>query len=98
MSVLLMALGLLLFFGLVVAHEWGHFVMARRGGVEVEEFGIGFPPRLFKKRTKVAGYFRLTCYHSADSLSLRASMMWTSSRIALARLASEQRQKLWQPV
>lgn len=38
-------MGLLLFVGLVVIHEWGHFIMARRGGVEVEEFGIGFPPK-----------------------------------------------------
>ncbi len=26
-------------------HELGHFVMARRAGVRVHEFGIGFPPR-----------------------------------------------------
>ena len=45
MSILLLILGLVLFIGLVVVHEWGHFIMARRGGVEVEEFGIGFPPK-----------------------------------------------------
>ena len=32
---------------LVLAHELGHFVTARASGVRVEEFGIGFPPRLF---------------------------------------------------
>ena len=32
---------------LVLAHEMGHFVTARAFGVRVEEFGIGFPPRLF---------------------------------------------------
>ncbi|MFZ2681542.1 MAG: RIP metalloprotease RseP [Patescibacteria group bacterium] len=32
---------------LVLAHEWGHFAAARRTGMVVEEFGIGFPPRLF---------------------------------------------------
>ncbi len=31
--------------GLVVAHEFGHFVVARLAGVRVHEFGIGFPPR-----------------------------------------------------
>ena len=31
--------------GLVVLHEFGHFMAARRAGVEVEEFGIGFPPK-----------------------------------------------------
>jgi regulator of sigma E protease len=30
---------------LVLAHELGHFVAARRAGVTVHEFGIGFPPR-----------------------------------------------------
>lgn len=32
---------------LVLVHEWGHFIMARRAGMKVEEFGFGFPPRLF---------------------------------------------------
>lgn len=31
----------------VVVHELGHFFVSKRVGVEVEEFGIGFPPRLF---------------------------------------------------
>ena len=30
---------------LVVAHEFGHFIASRRNGVNVLEFGIGFPPR-----------------------------------------------------
>lgn len=33
---------------LVLAHEWGHFVVARYAGLTVEEFGFGFPPRIFK--------------------------------------------------
>ncbi|MBI4129023.1 MAG: site-2 protease family protein [Parcubacteria group bacterium] len=32
---------------LVLVHEWGHFIVARRAGARVEEFGFGFPPRLF---------------------------------------------------
>ncbi len=35
---------------LVVVHELGHFLAARRSGVRVEEFGLGFPPRLFGRR------------------------------------------------
>jgi len=31
----------------VVAHEMGHFIASKKIGVAVEEFGIGFPPRLF---------------------------------------------------
>jgi regulator of sigma E protease len=36
---------LLIIVPLVLAHEVGHFVMARRAGVRVHEFGIGLPPR-----------------------------------------------------
>lgn len=38
-------IGLLVLMILVVAHEAGHFFAARRSGVKVNEFGIGFPPR-----------------------------------------------------
>ena len=37
--------GLLVLMLLVTAHEFGHFLAARRNGVKVLEFGIGFPPR-----------------------------------------------------
>ncbi len=32
---------------LVLIHEWGHFFVAKKFGIKVEEFGFGFPPRLF---------------------------------------------------
>jgi regulator of sigma E protease len=31
---------------LVLSHEWGHFFVARKNGIRVDEFGFGFPPRL----------------------------------------------------
>ena len=34
---------------LILIHEFGHFITAKLLGMKVEEFGIGFPPRLFKK-------------------------------------------------
>jgi membrane-associated protease RseP (regulator of RpoE activity) len=37
--------GLVILVILVAMHEFGHGVVARRNGVRVEEFGIGFPPR-----------------------------------------------------
>lgn len=52
MAVFYLVLGALLFIGLVVVHEWGHFIAARRNGVEVEEFGIGFPPKVWGKKIK----------------------------------------------
>ena len=47
---MLIILGLVLFVLLVVIHEYGHFLVAKRNGVEVEEFGIGFPPKLYGKK------------------------------------------------
>jgi regulator of sigma E protease len=35
---------------LVLVHELGHFIVAKRFGVMVEEFGLGLPPRLFGKK------------------------------------------------
>jgi regulator of sigma E protease len=40
--VFIIILGLLVF-----VHELGHFIMAKRAGMRVDEFGFGFPPRLF---------------------------------------------------
>lgn len=35
---------------LVLIHEFGHFIAAKRSGVLVEEFGVGFPPRIWGKK------------------------------------------------
>lgn len=37
---------------LVFVHELGHFIMAKRAGMKVQEFGFGFPPRLWGKHYK----------------------------------------------
>ncbi len=34
---------------LMIAHELGHFIVAKKSGIVVEEFAIGFPPRLFSR-------------------------------------------------
>jgi len=39
-------IGLAVLSGLVIVHELGHFIAAKTRGVRVEEFGLGFPPRL----------------------------------------------------
>jgi regulator of sigma E protease len=97
MSTILLIFGLILFLGLVVVHEFGHFIMARRGGVEVEEFGLGFPPRLFKKRTKngwlftinllpLGGYVKLKGEHDIDTEpgSFGAASVATKTKIMAA--------------
>jgi len=35
---------------LIILHELGHFLLAKKFGIKVEEFGIGFPPRLWGKK------------------------------------------------
>ncbi|MFC1711302.1 RIP metalloprotease [Patescibacteria group bacterium] len=35
---------------LVFIHEFGHFIAAKKNGIKVEEFGFGYPPRLWGKQ------------------------------------------------
>lgn len=48
LATILIFLGLLL--ALVLVHEWGHFIVAKKAGCTVEEFGFGFPPRIIGKK------------------------------------------------
>lgn len=78
MAIFLLIVGLLLFVGLVVVHEFGHFIAARRNGVEVEEFGIGFPPKAKTLAVKngteytlnwlpLGGFVKLKGEHDSDT-------------------------------
>lgn len=97
MGILLLILGLILFVGLVVIHEFGHFIAARRNGVEVEEFGIGFPPQIWKKKLKnktlftinllpLGGFVKLKGEHDADTEpgSYGAAPLWAKTKIIVA--------------
>lgn len=48
-------LGILMFMGLVLIHELGHFINAKRSWVKVLEFGIGIPPKVCKLRKDRSG-------------------------------------------
>lgn len=100
MWVVLLIIGLLLFIGLVVIHEFGHFIVARRNGVEVEEFGIGFPPRAWKRKTKkgfifslnwlpIGGFVKLKGENDAATAkgSFGAAPFWVKAKIMLAGVA-----------
>ncbi|GAC1387218.1 MAG: RIP metalloprotease RseP [Candidatus Saccharimonadales bacterium] len=100
MAIFLMFLGLLLFIGLVVLHEFGHFIAARRNGVIVEEFGIGFPPRVWSRNLKngvkfslnllpLGGFVKLKGEHDADKHpgSFGAASLIVKSKIMLAGVA-----------
>ena len=47
----ILILGLLIF-----VHELGHFLAAKAIGARVDEFGLGFPPKLFSKKFKGTEY------------------------------------------
>ena len=50
MGAVAILVGVLTLSVLVLVHEFGHYVFAKIFGVWVEEFGIGFPPRLIGKK------------------------------------------------
>ncbi|WP_339320223.1 RIP metalloprotease RseP [Paenibacillus sp. FSL R10-2734] len=53
-------LTVLMFFVLVTVHEWGHYYFAKRAGILVREFAIGFGPKLFSyKRNETQFTLRL---------------------------------------
>jgi len=35
---------------LILVHEFGHFIVAKKSGVRVDEFGLGFPPKIWSKK------------------------------------------------
>ena len=76
-------IGIIVLTLLVAAHELGHALVARRYGTVVEEFGIGFPPKVWSKKLKksplgedvefsinwlpLGGFVRLQGEHDNDS-------------------------------
>ncbi len=48
--ILTLAIALFSLIALMIIHEFGHFIIAKKFGVKVEEFGIGYPPRIFGKK------------------------------------------------
>jgi len=86
-----------MFIGLVLVHEWGHFIVAKRNGVVAEEFGLGFPPSLWSRKLKsgmrlsvnllpLGGFVKLKGEHDSDQRkgSLGAASLWAKTKIMLA--------------
>lgn len=89
--------GLLLLMALVVAHELGHAIAARRNGVVVEEFGIGFPPKVWSRKLKngvlftvnllpLGGFVKLKGEYDAarEKGDYGAASFWAKTKILLA--------------
>jgi regulator of sigma E protease len=97
MAIFIFIIGIILFISLIVVHEYGHFVVARRNGVEAEEFAIFFGPTLYKRVTKegwifkinllpLGGYVKLKGEHDSDTEpgSYGAATLWVKTKIMLA--------------
>jgi regulator of sigma E protease len=86
--------------GLMTLHEFGHFITAKKFGVKVEEFGIGYPPRIVGKKigetiyslnwlpfgafVKMPGEIE----HLEDSASFFKKPVWQRMLIVLAGVIS----------
>jgi regulator of sigma E protease len=47
---MLILIAILTLIALIIIHELGHFIAAKKLGVKVEEFGLGYPPRIWGKK------------------------------------------------
>lgn len=74
---------------LVMIHELGHFVMAKRAGIGVEEFGFGLPPRIWGKKVgetiysvnwlPFGGFVRLVGEDPTDKRKQDKNSFWVKS-------------------
>lgn len=82
---------------LVIIHEWGHYIMSKRGGVPVEEFAIGFGPvvkKLFQsgettfnlRAFPLGGFVRTAGMEPGDETpgGYNTKPVWTRAKIIAA--------------
>jgi regulator of sigma E protease len=87
---------IIIFSILILVHEWGHFIAAIKSGVKVEEFGLGFGKKLWKKQVgeveysigaiPFGGYVKMLGEEekSNDPRSFEKAKLWKRMVITLA--------------
>ncbi|MEK7547674.1 MAG: RIP metalloprotease RseP [Patescibacteria group bacterium] len=78
---------LIIFSVIVLVHEFGHFIMAKRAGIRIDEFGIGLPPRVFGKKVgetiysvnwiPFGGFVRMFGEDNSDPKAAKSSRSFT---------------------
>lgn len=96
---LIILLVLLVFSALVVAHEFGHFIVAKRDGIRVHEFGVGFPPKIWGKKKgeteytinllPLGGFVRLEGEDNETKgpKSFASKRLWVKTKVLMAGVA-----------
>ncbi len=84
----------LVFSVIVLSHELGHFLVAKKAGIKIEEFGFGYPPRIIGKKIRgvfyslnwlpFGGFVRLLGedLKSASEKTKRGNAFWEKSKRA----------------
>lgn len=82
---------LIIFSVIVLVHEFGHFIMAKRAGIRVDEFGIGLPPRVFGKKVgetiysvnwiPFGGFIKMFGEDSSDPKAARSCRSFTGKPV-----------------
>jgi len=88
--------GFLILMALVVVHEFGHYIMARKSGVVVGEFGIGIPPRAKGWKLKsgmifslnwipIGGFCKMKGENASDKRkgTFGAASFWSKTKILM---------------
>ncbi len=89
---------ILIFQFLIFVHELGHFLAARRCGIEVEEFSLGIPPKILTKKIgktlyclsllPIGGYVKIkgfvTNENSQDSSNFVSKSIWQRFTVIFA--------------
>ena len=75
----------ILIFGCIIAiHEFGHFIAAKRNGIQVNEFAIGMGPKIFRFQ-KGETLYSLRLFRLADFVRWKEKMQRVKMLVHLTK-------------